>query len=338
MTHRFPIKEIAHQAGLSTATVDRVINNRAHVSPQTRKRVAGALAELEGQESQLAARGRRMFIDFVIEAPTRFSREVQKAAQLVAPGISSAVCRPRFVMQEIMSEEEMVASLARIAKRGSQGVCLKARDLPSIRKAIDRLADAGIPVVTLVTDVLETRRVAYAGLDNQSAGQTAAYLLAQTLGDDTGVVLATKSQDSFLGEEERATAFRATLAKACPNLTIIEASGGSGVPSETGRAVQARLDDLGSLVAVYSMGGGNQAILDVLAEHRLTPHIFIAHDLDRENRNLLQTGRISFVLYHDLQNDVQNAYHAILKHHQLVPEIDLGQASSVQIITPMNMS
>ncbi|MGB4111442.1 MAG: LacI family DNA-binding transcriptional regulator, partial [Yoonia sp.] len=35
MTHRFPIKEIAAQAGLSTATVDRVINMRPNVSAQT---------------------------------------------------------------------------------------------------------------------------------------------------------------------------------------------------------------------------------------------------------------------------------------------------------------
>ena len=45
MTHRFPIKEIALQAGLSTATVDRVMNGRAHVSPQTRRRVEDAIAE-----------------------------------------------------------------------------------------------------------------------------------------------------------------------------------------------------------------------------------------------------------------------------------------------------
>lgn len=51
MTHRFPIKEIARQAGLGTATIDRVLNNRPNVSPQTRQRVAIALQELKAQES-----------------------------------------------------------------------------------------------------------------------------------------------------------------------------------------------------------------------------------------------------------------------------------------------
>lgn len=337
MTHRFPIKEIALQAGLSTATVDRVINNRSHVSPQTRRRVAGALAELEGQELQLAARGRRMFIDFVIEAPSRFSREIRQAAQDVLPSISAAVCRPRFSMQEIMSEEEMVANLARIAKRGSQGVCIKARDLPSIRTAINQLTDAGIPVVTLVTDISASQRAAYVGLDNQSAGRTAAYLVAQTLPKRAGIVLTTKSQDSFLGEEEREKAFTQTLGQACPNLIIVDASGGSGVPGETARAIEGVLNDLQGLVAVYSMGGGNRAILDVLKENRLTAQVYIAHDLDRENRSLLEEARIQYVLHHDLRADIRNVYKSILQHHRLVSNGDLATASSVQIITPMNL-
>lgn len=337
MTHRFPIKEIALQAGLSTATVDRVINNRSHVSPQTRRRVAGALAELEGQELQLAARGRRMFIDFVIEAPSRFSREVRQAAQDVLPSINIAVCRPRFSMQEVMSEEEMVVNLDRIAKRGSQGVCIKARDLPSIRTAINQLTDAGIPVVTLVTDISASQRVAYVGLDNQSAGRTAAYLVAQTLPKKAGTVLTTKSQDSFLGEGEREKAFTETLGQACPNLAIVDASGGSGVPGGTARAIEGVLNDLRGLAAVYSMGGGNRAILDVLKENRLTPQIYIAHDLDRENRSLLEEEHVQYVLHHDLHADIRNAYMSILQHHRLVLNGGLAATSSVQIITPMNL-
>ena len=149
MTHRFPVKEIARQAGVGPATVDRVLHARANVSPQTRARVLAAIAELEGQEAQLAARGRRLFIDVVVEAPRRFSAEVKRASEAVLPGIGVAVIRPRFLFQEVMEEAELLATLDRIARRGSHGVCLKARDLPGVRAAVDRLVAAGIPVVTL---------------------------------------------------------------------------------------------------------------------------------------------------------------------------------------------
>lgn len=337
MTHRFPLKEIARQAGLGTATVDRAINNRAHVSPQTKARVAAAIAELEGQETQLAARGRRMFFDFVIEAPTRFSREVRNATEQVLAQVGAAVCRPRFLVQEIMTEDEVVKILARIAKRGSHGVCLKARDLPAIREAVGALVTAGIPVVTLVTDINASGRIAYVGLDNKSAGRTAAYLVEKTLGDTSGTVLATRSNDRFFGEEERAIAFARTLNCRCPNLRIIDVSGGSGVHYETSRLMSQVVDQLGDLRAVYSMGGGNRTILETLQQNRLQPQIYIAHDLDQENRALIRAGDLSFVLHHDLRVDVRNVFQAFLHHHKLLPDCPTNLASNIQIVTPENI-
>ena len=55
MSHRFSIKEIAHQAGLSTATIDRVINRRPGVRRQTANRVHAAIRELEEFTAELNA-------------------------------------------------------------------------------------------------------------------------------------------------------------------------------------------------------------------------------------------------------------------------------------------
>jgi LacI family transcriptional regulator, galactose operon repressor len=337
MTHRFPIKEIALQAGLSTATIDRAINARAHVSPQTKARVAAAIIELEAQETQLSARGRRMFFDFVIEAPTRFSREIQGAAESVLTQVGAAVCRPRFLIQEIMEEADAAKALDRIAKRGSHGVCLKARDLPTIRAAVGKLAAAGIPVVTLVSDIQTPARAAYVGLDNQSAGATAAYLVAKTLGDASGTVLALRSNDRFLGEEEREMAFTGALSEMCPNLAIINLSGGSGVHYETSRMLHRITDQLGDLRAVYSMGGGNRTVLEVLRQNRCQPDIYIAHDLDRENRALIAEGHLSFILHHDLRADMLNVFQAFLFYHKLVAVGPMTTISNVQVITPRNI-
>jgi LacI family transcriptional regulator len=334
MTHRFPIKEVARQSGLSTATVDRVINNRSSVSPQTKARVAAAISELEGQEAQLSARGRRMFFDFVIEAPTRFSREIQKAAEQVLPRIGSAVCRPRFQAQEIMSQENVTTALSRIAKRGSHGVCIKARDLPTIRSAVDQLIAAGIPVITLVTDLTTTKRIAYVGLDNASAGHTAAYLIAKTVGGSDGTVLTSRSQDQFLGEEEREVAFKATLNRLCPNLRVIDASGGSGVHFETSRIMKSTVAGLDQIRAVYSMGGGNTAILNALEQNGSLPDVFVAHDLDHDNRQLIEDGRLSYVLHHDLRVDLQNVFHAFMHHHKLMPVPPHTAISHIQVVTP----
>ena len=337
MAHRFPLKEIARQAGLGTATVDRVINDRAHVSPQSKARVEQAIAELEGQESQLAAKGRRMFFDFVVEAPTRFSTKIKTATEATLSSVGPAVCRPRFLFQEIMSEAETCDALKRIAKRGSHGVCLKARDLPSIRACVEKLISAGIPVVTLVTDIQSAGRLAYVGLDNQSAGRTAAYLIAKNIGTQTGTVLATRSDENFLGEEERWTAFKTKLAQLSPMLELVTISGGRGVSHQTSRVLGQSIHLLTDVKAVYSMGGGNLTILNFLDENRIAPKVYVAHDLDCENLPLLQKQRLSFVLHHDLRADMRNVFAAFMQHHRLAPE-GVGTAlSSVQVVTPENI-
>ncbi|WP_432450312.1 LacI family DNA-binding transcriptional regulator [Aliiroseovarius marinus] len=337
MTHRFPIKEIARQAGLGTATVDRALNDRAHVSPQTKLRVTAAIEELKSQEAQLAARGRRLFFDFVVEAPSRFSREVKAAAEAVVPQIGTAVCRPRFLLQDVMEEEEVIAALGRIMKRGSQGVCLKARDTAKIRDAVKMLANARIPVVTLVTDIGGADRLAYVGLDNAGAGRTAAYLISRTLGDMPGMVLATRSHERFLGEEEREFAFVEALAREHPSLQVLAVQGGSGVDFETSKLLTKSMNDIRDLRAVYSMGGGNRSILRTLADNGLRPKVYVAHDLDRENRELIQDRRLDFVLHHDLQLDIRNAFNAFLAYHRLSNDLFEAPISTVQVLTPENV-
>jgi len=336
MTHRFPVKEIALQSGLSTATVDRVLNGRRHVSPQTHRRVHDAIEELVRQESQLAARGRRLFFDIVVEAPNRFSREIRTATESLLDDFRPAALRPRFQFAQSMTEDECCRFLEGIARRGSQGVCLKARDTARVREAIGDLGQRNIPVVSIFTDLPGSKRLAYAGLDNGSAGRTAAYFMQKLLPAQAGAVLTTLSQHAFQGEEERYQGFRTELERLRPNLQIVDASGGGGLGSDTRREVADKLRRAPAIGGVYSMGGGNLAVLQALADSGQTPDVFIAHDLDEDNLTLLRDEQLTLVLHHDLRTDMRAAFRHLLAYHGIgtAPEIS---RSDIQVITPMNL-
>ena len=108
-----------------------------------------------------------------------------------------------------------------IARRGSRGVILKAPEAPEVNAAVLRLSEAGIPVVTLVSDLPFSKRVAYVGMDNRSAGATAAYLINQWLGDvlwgQDGRILVALSRSVFRGEEEREIGFRSAIRERWPH-------------------------------------------------------------------------------------------------------------------------
>ena len=337
MTHRFSIKELALQAGLSTATIDRVINNRAHVSPQTRRRVDAAFKELEDQEAQLSSKGRRLFVDFIIEAPTRFTREVESACNSVITGLSPAVFRPRYHMKPKFEETEILQLLSGIKKRGSQGVIIAAEARNSVRQLIDELGEQNIPVLAFVTDQPNSQRLAYVGIDNHQAGKVAAYLMDKLLFKPDATILTTIRRSNFSGEDERLSGFQSTLISAKPDIDMIIARGGDGLSSSTSDEVKNALQGITHLDAVYCMGGGNEAIIKTLDEFGLKPNIYIAHDLDEENIDLLRAEKITAVIHHDVAQDLRNAFTQIAAYHKLIPPYQNQLNSDIQIITPLNL-
>jgi LacI family transcriptional regulator len=331
------MKEIALQAGLGLATVDRVLNGREHVREHTRQRVQHAITELEKQQFQLATSGRKLVVDVVVEAPRRFSDEIREALESELPGLQPAVFRPRFLMQDTMTTSEVVDALKSISRRGSHGVFLKARDVPEIVDSVAQLQQRGIPVITIFTDMPQSARLAYAGLDNRVAGATAAYLIGQWLPRREGDVLVTMSNERFRGEEEREISFRHELQLRYPKLKLVDASGGHGLDAQTEERVTQAVGSKRKIVAVYSMGGGNVAILRALKSIHQTPKCFIGHDLDRDNVELLRTGKLSAVLHHDLRQDMRTACHHVMHFHKLLPASAVGLSSPVVVVTPANI-
>ncbi|PMZ24099.1 LacI family transcriptional regulator, partial [Pseudomonas sp. FW306-02-F04-BA] len=85
------------------------------------------------------------------------------------------------------------------------------------------LVEAGIRLVTLVSDVPAAPRSAYVGIDNRVAGRTAALLMGRFLGGRTGHLAMMVGSRSYRGHEEREMGFRSVLSEEFPHLTVSSA-------------------------------------------------------------------------------------------------------------------
>ena len=336
MPHPYRIREIAQQAGLSEATVDRVLNGRSGVRAATTDEVRQAITDLDQQRDQLRLAGRTVLVDLVMQAPRRFSGAVRAALEAELPALRPALVRARFHLREEGDAGELVWTLERIRRRGTQGVIMKAPDSPAVVDAVDALAEAGVPTVTIATDVPASRRVAYVGIDNRAAGATAAYLVTRMSWPRLGGVLLSLSRTSFRGEEEREMGFRAAMRELAPDVGLVEVTETDGLDATTYAAVLAALRDHPELDAVYSIGGGNAAILDAFRAVGRTPTTVIGHDLDDDNVTLLRRGQLTAVLHHDLRSDVQQACRLILQARGALPGRPFSRPSQIQVVTPYN--
>jgi LacI family transcriptional regulator len=335
--HPYRVREIAEQSGLSMATVDRVLNDRGNVRESTVREVRQAIADLDRQREQLRLAGRTFTVDVVMSAPERFSSAVRAALEAELAFLRPAMIRCRFQMKESTDASDVVEQLDKVRRRGSHGVVVKAPDEPDVRDAIDRLETAGIPVVTLVTDLPSSRRRAYVGMDNRAAGQTAAYLVASWVTGHTGAVLVTLSSSAFRGEEERESGFRVALRRLSPQIDIVELSETDGIDERMRELVAQTLERRDDIRAVYSIGGGNKAIADAFAAAGSEPEVFVAHDLDDDNRELIRHGRLSAVLHHDLKQDMRRACQVIVAAHGGIDIGPLSTASTIHVVTPYNV-
>jgi LacI family transcriptional regulator len=332
MPHRYKVREIAQQSGLSEATVDRVLNKRPGVRANTRAEVEQAIADLDKQRAQLRLNGRRYLIDVVMQTPERFSDAFRAAIEAELPAFAPAMLRARFHLWESGSTAQMVEALGRI--RGSHGVVLKAQDDPAVAEAVDRLVTSGVPVVTYTTDIPASARCAYVGIDNHGAGVTAAYLMREWLGSTPSDVLITLSRAAFRGEGEREVGFRSAMRST--GRRVVEVSDSDGIDATNERLVLEALEAHPDVGAVYSVGGGNTATIAAFERLGRVCRVFVAHDLDVDNRKLLRDGRISVVLHNDLRADARMAMRSILQQHGALPA-EPARPVPIQVITPYNL-
>ena len=270
-----------------------------------------------------------------MQAPKRFTTEVKNAFEVELPAMRPASFGARFHVAEHLSEEDVIRLTKAIKRRGSRGVVMKLPNSELTNKLASELFREGIPVVTYVTDIQHHNRTDYIGMDNIQAGAVAAYLVGKMLPKRASKILLTLSSNLFDGEEQRAAGFKRVITDRFSHLRMVTVSEGQGLEHSTYQLVEKALADHLDIEAVYSMGGANRSILSAFRDNARECKVYAAHDLDKENQELLSQGKIDFVIYHDFRSDARDLCYSLLHYHGMSPR-HKARLSQIQIATPMS--
>ncbi|RVH47627.1 LacI family DNA-binding transcriptional regulator [Sinorhizobium meliloti] len=292
------IKEVAELAGVSTATVDRVINGRPGVKATNRHRVLEAAARLgylpETGDLAMPARPARLefflpvggnqFLSNLAHQIEDFCRRLPLVASYRVHRLEDA--RPQSLLEAI---DRLDVSTA--------GVGIVAVDEPRTRAAVVRLIDAGLRVVTIASDLPSTPRANYVGIDNRIAGRTAGLLMGAMLRRVPATIGLFLGSRRYRGHDEREAGFRSVLAERFPGVVIaevleIEDDSQRGYKSAT--SLLSRFPDLGG---IYIAGGGRSGVIAAITEagHAQRPLVF-CHDLTDQTRESLLDDGIDIVI------------------------------------------
>ena len=298
------VVDIARAAGVSTATVDRVLHGRANVRPATAQRVLKVAAELQAlPETDLlrALQPPPMQIAFLL--PTGSNRYLRMLGEHISAsdeqlGAFNVTSHCHFV--EGFNPEALARSLRHHARR-ADGIAFMALDHPLVREAVAEIAGQ-VPVLTMISDIPETPRTAYVGLDNRAAGRTAALLIGRFVGERRGKVALIAGSRSYRAHEERETGFLAIIRAAFPGLTVVGLREGHDDAAQNYRQTRALLARHQDIIGIYNIGGASDGIARALREaNRGSVVTFIGHGLTTDTRAALRDGIMDVAITQDHQ-------------------------------------
>jgi LacI family transcriptional regulator len=302
------IAEIAAAAGVSTATVDRVVNGRGGVAAKKAEAVRQALERQRPlpAHGEATASAPPIRLGFACESGRTFTTTLTRALERIAaeaPGLAlDAFTQSTAEVDPVAFAEQLAGLLARC-----DGLLLVAREHFAINRAVKAGVAAGKPVVCLTTDLPGSGRSAYVGMDQERAGSTAAWLMGRLIGARQGRIVLVASAP-YRCQEERETGFRRVLRTEFPGLAV-EESINSGDDSDFAHATMRQILAAGPApLGVYNIAGGNVGISRAIAEAGLTGAItFIGHELNENSARLLEEGRMDVAISHDVAEELRRA-------------------------------
>lgn len=204
------IKEIAELAGVSRGTVDRVLNRRGLVNPNTEKKVLEIAELLNYQPNKagiaLAAQKKKYVIGVLLFGEGNpFFDEVLDGLHQKTEELSIYGCT--IIERQIPFDlTAQLTAIEEFKKENIHGLILSPYNDEQIHQKIDELWEDKIPCVTVNTDMPDSKRIAYVGSDYYKCGQVAAGLLKLMRSGETTVGIITGSH-KVLCHEERIIGF-----------------------------------------------------------------------------------------------------------------------------------
>lgn len=300
LRQRATVSDVAREAGVSTATVDRVLNQRAGVRDATVQRVLKAASELGYlPDSALFANMAPRAMELMFLLPAGTNRYLQMLGDYIGYAQDTLApfnvrCRCRFI--DSFDPKVVAEGLLRHGK-GMDGLAFMAVEHPLVREAVNTLADRGVHVATLISDLSNSARVAYVGLDSRAAGRTAGHLIGRFIGPRSGKVATIAGSLSYRAHEEREAGFLHVMREMFPALGTLGMREGQDDAELNYRQVKALLEQHPDLIGLYNIGGASDGVGRALKEAgRDQSVVFIGHGLTPDTRALLIDGTLDAVI------------------------------------------
>jgi LacI family transcriptional regulator len=305
MVLRPTIQDLAKQAGVSVATVDRVLNRRLPVREDTALRVVKAAEEIGYHATGLLKRRltetpQKRF-GFLLQKRDAFYQSLAKELSDCTKSASAIEGKPivEFV-------DELVPSIiaARIRELGPKvdSLAIVAVDHPLVNEAVEAVTALGKPIFTLLSDISTFAKSGHIGLDGRKVGRIAAWTISRTASRPGKIGILVGSH-RYLNQELAEISFRSYMREHAPEFSLLEPIINLDDERIAYEAISEMVEHNSDLVGIYVSGGGQDGLIRALRDERAGRRIVaVCNELTPMTRSALIDGTVDLVLAHPIQS------------------------------------
>jgi len=302
LKRRATVHDVARTAGVSLATVDRVLNGRPGVRSETADKVAEAIRILDFRRdvsASLLARARDLSVTFLIpDGGNAFMAALNAAIARQAQALKGERLSIQARPVHAFDPEALGAALLSLDPRSTDCAVIVATEHETVRRAVETASRRGIAVVTLVSDLPGSARRQFVGIDNVAAGRTAASLLGRFCpleGRSRRIGIIAGSL-GLIDHRQRLDGFVAVMEAEFPGHELIGPREGFDDDARTEAAAAALLEGP-PLAGIYNLGAGNAGLVAALERAGVAGGLrVVAHELTDTTRAALRSGAIDVVI------------------------------------------
>lgn len=308
MEKRVTMAMIAAACQTSIGTVDRALNNRADINPETKRTVLAAAQKLGYKTNKFAgalSRKKRIRLAFIYpEIPEGFFgciRTGVAAAEAELQSFGIEIETLHFDAHDPATELKLLASLDAAAY---DGIALNPQDAGCSRY-VDQFVSGGTPVVTFNNDLPASKRLFYIGEDAEQSGRIGGDILGALMGGAGGVTV----MGNFVHVMpffERFEGFCTVIHHNYPDITIYSCADCRLDTDLTVRNIKNLLDKTPEIRGIFCAGYFSTiGAAEALRQMGRQDILLVGCDVSPETSAALRSGVCKVLLY---QNPYQQGY------------------------------
>jgi LacI family transcriptional regulator len=326
------IRDLADAAGVSIATVNRVIGGAGNVKPATMQQIKDAAQAigfygLGAIESRVAAARAKYRFGFLLHQPSRaFYKNLAQALRGACERVTDCQVEARIEFVEDLSPQNIAQRMLALAE-DCDAIGVVSAVHPIVTQAIETLQERRTPVFALISQLATTGRAQYVGIDGWKVGRTAAWAF-EHICKEPGKLGILMGNPRYRCQEMNESGFRSYFREHTTDFTLLEPLSTFESSAIAQEMTEKLLREHPDLKGLYVAGGGiTGAIAGLRTTGMAGKVVLVGYELMDVTREALLDGTMTFAISHPLPRLADEAISGMIR--AVIAKPDIGNFTCV---------